>query len=401
MNYKTAAICASLLVSGAAFANNGDQMVGYSAISNAMGGAITAAPQDVTTSLSNPAGLAFLNWGPQATRFDMTVSLLNPNRKMNNVESDSNAYIMATGGFAFQSERLGPDLYVGVGAYPISGGGVDFPNTAFRVGANNVAVVANRMSMRIGPAVAYKVNDQLSLGANLSLSLNQMSMKNVTVTPNPPPTPPTVSSQNFPNDVAYGGSFVLGGMYKFSDRTSVGASYTSRSYNEDLVWNMDDGKWRLSFDDPQTVALGIAHRPTDRLLLSADVKWFNFSQVRDSAMLYGPTPAKNKNIAYGWEDQYVLALGAKYDLTGQLTVMAGYNYGKSPISAEDINNNAGVTAIVEHHLSAGVTARISRHSSLTLSLIHGFENEMTASVGTPTTVSFETNLASLQFTYVD
>lgn len=398
MNYKSALISVAMFISGTATANNGDQMVGHSAITNAMGGAITAAPQDVTTSLSNPAGLAFLSLGSQATRFDMTVALLNPNRTMNGVDSDSSAYVMATGGFAFQSDLLGPNVYLGVGAYPISGGGVDFPNTAFKVGTSNVAVVANRMSMRIGPAVAYKASDRLSIGANLSLSLNQMSTKNVTVTPG---MPPTVSSQNFPNDVAYGAAFVLGGLYWLNDHTSVGASYTSRSYNEDLVWNMDDGKWRLSFDDPQTVAFGIAHRPSAQLLLSADLKWFNYSDVRDNAILYGPTPAKNKPIAYSWDDQYVLALGAKYDLTPRLTLLAGYNYGKSPISAEDINNNAGVTAIVEHHLSAGITSKVTRHSSLTLSLIHGFKNEMTASIGAPTTVSFETNLASLQFTYTD
>ena len=95
----------------------------------------------------------------------------------------------------------------------------------------------------------------------------------------------------------------------------------------------------------------------------------------------------------------MLALGAKYRLSDSITLLAGYNYGKSPIDERDINNNAGVTAIVEHHLSAGVTARVSKHSSLTFSLSHGLKNEMTASVGPPTKVSFETNLATMQFTY--
>ncbi|HMM47333.1 MAG TPA: outer membrane protein transport protein [Thiobacillaceae bacterium] len=398
MRYRTAAICTGLFASGAAFANNGDQMVGYSAITNAVGGAVVAAPLDVTTSLTNPAGLGFLPLGERGTRFDMTVALLNPNRSMNGVESDSDVYVMATGGFAFQSEIIGPDLIVGVGAYPISGGGVDFPASAFRLGTANAAIVANRMSMRIGPAAAYKINDRWSVGANLSLSLNQMSMKNMTLVPG---RPPTVLSDNFPNDVAYGVSFVLGTMYRLSERTNVGFSYTSKSYTEDLEWNMDDGKWRLKFEDPQALAIGVSHRLTDRLLLSADLKWLNFSDVRDTATLYGPTGAQDKLIAYSWDDQTVIALGAKYDLSDRLSFMAGYNYGASPIAEEDINNNAGVTAIVEHHLSAGMTAKVSSHSALTVSLIHGFKNDMTASVGLPTAVSFETNLLSLQFTYTD
>lgn len=393
MKHKTAAICAGLLIASTAFANNGDQMVGYSAISNAMGGAVVAMPQDVTTALSNPAGLTYLNMGDDKTRFDMNLSVLNPKRSMNGVDSDSNAYIMATGGFAFQSDLFGRDFTVSVGAYPISGGGVDFPAEAFKLGSSNAAVVASRMSLRIGPAIAYKVSDRLSVGANLSLVVNQMSIKNFDTSTLPP------KSMNFPNDVAYGGSFVLGTIYRINDRTNFGAAYTSRSYTEDLEWNMDDGKWRLSFEDPQTVSIGLSHQPTDKLLLEADLKWLDYSGVRTTATLYGPTAAKTKNLAYNWSDQTVLALGAKYRLSDNVSLMAGYNYGKSPISEKDINNNAGVTAIVEHHLSAGVTTRVSKHSSLTFSLSHGVKNEMTASVGTPTKVSFETNLATLQFTY--
>ncbi len=393
MKCKTAAICASVLVSNAAFANNGDQMVGYSGMANALGGAVVAMPQDVTTALSNPAGLSYLNMGESHTRFDMNLSVLNPKRSMNGVDSDSNAYIMATGGFAFKSELFGRDYTVSVGAYPISGGGVDFPAEAFRLGNGRAAIVANRMSLRIGPALAYKVSDRLSVGANLSLVVNQMSIKNFDTSTLPP------RSMNFPNDVAYGGSFVLGTLYRLSDRTNFGAAYTSRSYTEDLKWNMDDGKWRLSFQDPQTLAIGISHQATDRLQLAADLKWLDYSGVRTSATLHGPTAAKTKTLAYDWNDQTVLALGAKYRLSDSITLLAGYNYGKSPIDERDINNNAGVTAIVEHHLSAGITARVSKHSSLTFSLSHGLRNEMTASVGTPTRVSFETNLATMQFTY--
>lgn len=391
------AIFAGMLVSGAVFANNADQVVGLSALSNAMGGAVVATPQDVTTALTNPAGLSFLNMGEQKSRFDMNLSVLNPMRTMNGVDSDSEAYVMATGGFAFQSELLGPDYTISVGAYPISGGGVDFPAEAYKLGNTYAAIVSSRMSLRIGPSIAYKASDKLSVGAGVSLVVNQMSAKGFDKTTATPTTPP--KSLNFPTDVAYGGSFVLGTTYKINDRTNFGAAYTSRSYTEDLQWNMDDGKWGLSFEDPQTVAIGISHRPTDKLQLEADLKWVDYSGVRTSAVLRGPTAAKDINIAYGWDDQYVLGLGAKYRLSDRFTLMAGYNFGNSPLDEADINNNTGVTAIIEHHLSAGVTANVTKHSSLSLSVIHGFQSEMTASVGAPTTVSFETNLATLQFTY--
>ncbi len=381
------AVCGALLIpSGYVRANNGDQMVGYSAITNAMGGAVVAAPQDVTTSLSNPAGLAFLDKGPNNHRFDMNLGLLLPSRTLNGVESDDDVYVMPTGGFAFDSDLLGKDYSIGVGAYPVSGGGVDFAKDAFthpRTG--EASVVASRQSLRIGPALAWQATERFSVGANLSLSSNQMSLKN--------------PQYNFPNEVAYGASFVLGSVFRFSERWQLGAAYTSRTYSEDLVWNTNQGTYRLEFEDPQTAALGLAYRPTPGMQLTADLKWLNYSEVRDENTLQTPAGEPDQTLAYGWDDQYVVAVGAKYAATPHLTVYAGYNHGDSPIEEEDVNSNIGATAIVEDHLSGGGTVRITDFSSLSLSWIHGFENELTASEGLPTEVKFETDQVTLQFTY--
>ncbi|MFZ5619504.1 MAG: OmpP1/FadL family transporter [Pseudomonadota bacterium] len=385
-NTRLIAIGFGMLYGGMAAANNGDQMVGYSALSNAMGGAVVATPQDVTTALSNPAGLAFLNLGEAGTRFDMNLAVLNPIRELNGVESDNDAYIMATGGFAFQSELFGDDVTIGVGAYPISGGGVDFPNRAFAMPVlGNMSIVATRQSLRIGPAVAVRLNDKLALGVNVSLASNQMSLKG-----------PTGS---FPTDVAYGVSGVAGVTYEPTPGVRLGASYTTRSYSQDLEWNLNDGQYRLSFEDPQTVAVGISYQPSQRWLMELDVKWLDYEGVRSSNILYGPTPAQDRTLAYGWESQWVVGLGTKYRVSDRTALLAGYNYGASPLGPEDVNQNIGATAIVEHHVSFGAEFRVTRLSTLTLSVIHGFENDMTSSVGLPTDVSFETNLATLQFTY--
>lgn len=381
------------LISTGALANNGDQMLGYSAISNAMGGAVVAKAQDITASLSNPAGLAFLDLGEARTRFDMNVSTLQPGRSLNDVESDSGSYVLATGGFGFQSDTLGDRVTVAVGAYPISGAGVDFPNSAYTTPLGGQAIVASRTSLRIGPGMAYRVNDRWAVGANVSLASNAMSLRR-----------PTPEGGNFPLDVAYGYAYTVGSVYRPSERVQFGAVYTSRSYLEDLEWNMDDGKYSLEFNDPQTVAFGVSYKVTPALQLEADVKWLDYSSVRNATKLEGPTLATTRDLTFGWEDQTVIALGAKYNASDRWTWMVGYNYGESPIDEEDVNNNIGVTAIVEHHLSLGFTSRVTRFSSLSASWMHGFENELTASTllpfqTTPTKVAFEVDLFTLQFTY--
>ena len=382
--------CTTIFAASIVHANNGDQMIGFSGLSNAVGGAVTATPQDVTTSLSNPAGLAVLDLGKTNTRFDMNLAILNPIRELNGVESNNSVYLLATGGFAFRNKMMGDRITVALGAYPVSGGGVDFPSQAFLAPdpitgiPSPVSIVATRQSLRIGPSVAYKVTDKFSLGLNVSLVSNMMSLKGVS---------------NFPADVAYGYSYVLGTTYDLSDSVRLGAAYTSRTHTEKLEWNLNDGKHSLTFDDPQTVAVGISFYPTDRFMVEMDLKWLDFSGVRDNAVLQTPSSLPDQTLTYGWSDQYVLALGIKYVHSDNLTFLAGYNYGKSPLDEDDINNNIGVTAIVEHHLSGGVTMRVTEHTELTFSIIHGFSNSMTASVGPPTEVVFETNLATIQFSY--
>ncbi len=77
MKIGLAAIALAASVPHAA-ATNGDHMLGLSAIQNGMAGAVVAAPQEATTVLVNPAGMAELNI--KDVRFDLGVGFLNPLR---------------------------------------------------------------------------------------------------------------------------------------------------------------------------------------------------------------------------------------------------------------------------------------------------------------------------------
>ena len=102
----------------AAHATNGDQMIGVTAIQWGMAGAVVAAPQDAGTIMSNPAGLAEL--GMKDVRFDMGFGLLNPPRKANGFESDSDYYLIPSGAVAF---NVNDRLYLGMGMAGLSGMG--------------------------------------------------------------------------------------------------------------------------------------------------------------------------------------------------------------------------------------------------------------------------------------
>ena len=92
---KSAACIAGVAMIGisqGALATNGDQLFGVTAIQRSMAGAVVAAPPDSATVMTNPAGLAEL--GMKEVRFDLAFGVLNPTRKVNSSESDSNYYLI-------------------------------------------------------------------------------------------------------------------------------------------------------------------------------------------------------------------------------------------------------------------------------------------------------------------
>jgi long-chain fatty acid transport protein len=67
------------------------------------------------------------------------------------------------------------------------------------------------------------------------------------------------------------------------------------------------------------------------------------------------TPAGEQTFDMRWSDQWVLKVGAQYDVAAVkgLKVRAGYNYGKTPLEAANFQANMAFPAIAEHHVTVG------------------------------------------------
>lgn len=363
----------------AALATNGDQMLGVTATQWGMAGATVAAPQDAATIMYNPAGLAEL--GIKDVRFDMGVGVLNPPRQANDRDSDSEHYLMPAGAAAF---NVNDRLFLGMAMGGISGSGVDFSDVAAATGAQ--AVVTTKQSYKIVPGFAYKVSDQLSIGAALQIGYQSLAMYNGM----------GASVLALPQTQVYGVGMNAGLVYKVNDAVQVGASWTSKTDMDEFKWNTNNGTYRMTMDMPQTFALGVAFKPMPGLLVEADVKRIGFSDVLDSVAFQTPAGASSMN--FGWSDQTVYAIGVQKDINDKTTVRAGYNYGKSPIGAEDVNANIGSLAITEKHFSLGATRKFSDKVSASLSYAHAFKNELTSNTST-NKIELEQNIVNVQISY--
>jgi len=211
-------------------------------------------------------------------------------------------------------------------------------------------------------------------------------------------------------------------VYKLNDMWQFGLAYQSKRWMQTLQWNtipnafnkntytgmlggMFDGyKVRMRLDMPQTVQFGVNFRPVNNLRVEADVKWINWSNVMDKVPVDGIVNGSGQPMGswdFNWKNQWVYMLGVEYSPIQPLTLMAGFNYGKSPIpDGEAFGNNIIAPAIVQTHLSFGASYDITPAVQLTGAYQHAFEHEQSGTFnGMPISIKMHEDEYAVQLTY--
>ena len=371
----------SLLLTGQAMATNGDQMLGVSAQQWARGGAIVASPVDAPSVLYNPAAAGML--GVETIAFDLGAGLLHAERSITNpmisTDSDSENYFALGAGMV---TKISDKAFFSVAAGGVSGLGTDFSQSLIANPAT--AVVTTKGLLKFQPTFTYKPMENLSLGASVQIGYQTLCM--------------SAAKFSLPQTGEFGFGGSIGAIYEISPMWQLGASFVSKmdvsEYDFHGTHDKDGfmpnypsvpGTYSLDMDAPATGAFGVAFTPMPKLLIEADVKWIGFSDVMDSIDLTDSSGRVLERLAFGWEDQWVYSIGADFAVTEAITLRAGYNYGATGIDPEDVQHNLGSLAVVEHHLSLGLSRKWSSIPGMTSSLSYtrGFENSVTGNVPTP------------------
>ncbi len=371
----------SLLLTGQAMATNGDQMLGVSAQQWARGGAIVASPVDAPSVLFNPAAAGALDI--ETIAFDLGAGLLHAERSitnpMINTDSDSENYFALGAGLV---TKISDKAFFSVAAGGVSGLGTDFPRSLSPSPAT--AVVTTKGLLKFQPTFTYKPMENLSLGASVQIGYQTLALSN--------------TKMDLPQTGEFGFGGSIGAIYEISPMWQLGASFVSKmdvseyefhgSYDRDgFMPNFApvSGSYLFDMDAPATAAFGVAFTPMPKLLIEADVKWIGFSDVMDSIDLKDASGRTLETMAFGWEDQWVYSIGADFSVTESITLLAGYNYGATGIDPQDVQYNLGAVAVIEHHLSLGISRDWTSVPGMTstLSYTRGFENSVTGNIPTP------------------
>ena len=384
----------AVLMSTAAFATNGDNLIGVGPISRAMGGVGIAAPQDAISAVfANPAAMCFGPFCPSG-EVDFAGTLFMPDVKAKvsgpgvggtiKASSDDEVYAIPAFGLSVPiTDGLSPpDWRFGLAAYGVTGLGVDyrdtdldqpgfFPFSQVMPGAPDGPLITGEFtqlqSMRFAPAIAYQPNAKLSFGLSgiveyANLDLGQGS------------------------DWDYGYGLQGGAIFRPINDLSLGLNIiTPRKLEFKKVADFDaDGSLDdLDLEAPLEIGAGAAYA-FQKLLIEVDVKWINWSDAKGYK-------------DFDWEDQWAYGIGTQYKLTQAFSLRAGYNYAKNPVKKHDnfdfmgttdvqgknvsnVNYEAlrilGFPAFVEHHLTLGVGYEFTNNTVLNLSYMHAIENSM-------------------------
>ncbi len=370
-------------IGGIADATNGDNFIAIGPIARAMGGVGIAAPQDsISAVFANPAGMCFGPYCP-GTQIDFAGTIFLPTVHgkievpgfgVNSDRSQSNIFLVPAIGLSTpissDSTSFFSKFRFGLAAYGSTGMGVDYRDRLNTILGAQGEVFTQYSVFKFAPNLAYRITDNLSVGANLQVDYGTLDLG-------------AGSSSGF----GFGGQ--VGAIYKVGP-VSLGLSYSSPQtikHAKVYDFNSDGTRDALKLQMPQTVGFGIAFQPRgnlllkdDNLLIEGDFKWINWA---------GAEGYKD----FDWRDQYVFGLGVQYKPIPKLALRAGVNYGQNPVKSHNGFDASGSTvvqgkststfgyeylrivgfpAVVETHLTCGIGYDFSERFSVNLGYTHGF-----------------------------
>ncbi len=365
-----------------AMAVNGSQLRAVGAYGEGMGGAVTAAPFDSTTMVTNPAGITEVGG-----RTDMYFGLFSPRREVDFTgigggkdTGGSPSYLLPAIGMSAPLSE-GSDLYIGFGMFVLAGMGADFgpmsAPSAFGAGAE-ARFFTQMQFWQLTPTIAKKFNEQFSAGFSLNIDYQQVDLQQQFVTG---AGTGGINGTNGAGAMGYG--FTVGALYNMSEKLSFGVNYKSKQSMSDMKYrllagdlnfinalgngemNTSSGEYGIGLDYPQQYAIGVAFRPMPALLITADYKWINFSDVFDKVDITGKFTEFTGGVAsgtankytmdFGWNDVTVIAIGAQYQLNDDTWLRFGYNNSNAAVPSDRAFTNAALPAVAEDSFSLGAT----------------------------------------------
>jgi len=391
---KIAALLAIAGLSTSAFATNGYFAHGIGIKAKAMGGAGIAYAEDGLGIASNPATLTQAQPG-----FSLGVSVFAPDRS-SSLLGGTNGGANIPGGIGEQgANHEGPFLIpefayarhgengfsYGVAVYGNGGMNVDYGKAIYDMTGDRT--YANLEQLFIAPTIAKKINAQHTLALSLNIVYQTFEAGGLDMftcyTPGGNCVLGTGAADpaNKGKDSSTGLGVRFGWTGQFTKDFSMGAYYQPKT----RMKKFDDYKYLFAehgkFDIPEHYGLGIAYSVTPQTIMLFDVVQINYSKIKALGNKNNHNPAntflgEDDGKGFGWSDMTVYKLGIRHQMNDRMVLRAGWNYGKQPIAADQLDFNLLAPAVVEQHLTLGMTYKLDSGAQVSAHYMHAFKKKL-------------------------
>ena len=222
-------------------------------------------------------------------------------------------------------------------------------------------------------AVAYKLTDQLSLGASVSINYANLSLEQGLRDPSNGASIPGSYLRFKGDDIGFSGAF--GARWQPCEQHAFGLIYSSKS-TFDLSGKTEsnllaaDNSSQLDFMTPARIAGGYSYRPAPGWNIEANVEWLDWDSLNtldlESNSVGGSTP-----IAFDWKSSFIYELGASYTTPAGYIFSAGYDFNQN--SQPDTYFTPGVSDADRHWLNFGFGRKCATFSWM-LAYQFGYSN---------------------------
>ncbi|MGF1682530.1 outer membrane protein transport protein [Photobacterium minamisatsumaniensis] len=313
----------------------GFQLAEYSATGLGRAFAGEAAMADnASTQFRNPAMMTYLD----GTQISMGAIYVDPNIDVNGTINNGQNEIPTTANDIansavipnfYLSHRINEQWAVGLALATNYGMETELAGDYLATGFGNQAKV---MSVEINPNIAYKINDQFSIGGGVRYVMGEGHFGAAL-----PMGGPDLKYMEG-DDTAWG--WQLGAAWQLNDNHRIGVNYRSAvdltlkgSASGLLYGGEHAGSMDLTL--PATAEIASFHQLSDKFSMHASFNWTDwssFDKLEANIPSLGSTPdlIKEEN----WEDNYRIALGATYQYTNKLALRTGVAYDTSAVNDE-------------------------------------------------------------------
>jgi long-chain fatty acid transport protein len=378
--------------------------------------------EDATTIYYNPAGLTHLP-GTEIIAggrlfitqvdFDNHGSSLNPALGGGPLSGDEgpNGGTVDPVPSAFISHALSPRWSVGLGVFAPFGSSTSYNHDwVGRYHADETEL----KTITMNPAVAFRIIDQLSIGAGLNVQYAKLKFTNALdmgsiceifaaqggLTPDTCPelglAPQAADGFVKVTGDSWSVGYNVGLLFDASEHTRVGVAFRSK-VDHTLKGDADFGipeaakvlqltgafkntGARFDLTLPETVELGALHEINSQWAVMAGISWTHWAHFDELVVKFDNPHQPPAVQPADWNDTFRYAVGVRYKPTSAWTVRAGTAYSETPVPNSHLRT-ARVPDNDRYWLALGAGYRVSEHLRFDAGYAHVFSPD--ASIRNP------------------